>query len=138
MRSAWRRLICNADLGHRNRNRKEGTESHAFYDVRRYADGTVGAHYGVLGNEAHGGQHIIIGLNLSEAAAMRLFEKEVNQKVRQGYHERSSVLEEAEAEPPPPMPPSPSLPEPPPPALQRPQRRKRNRSPGIEARALLQ
>ena len=93
------RLICDADLGHINRNREIGTESHAFYNVRRWDDGTVGGHFGKLGNEAHGGQHVIIGLNLSEAAAMRLLEKEVSKKIHQGYHYRESMLEEAEAEP---------------------------------------
>ena len=92
------RLICDADLGHINRNREIGTESHAFYNVRRWDDGTVGGHFGKLGNEAHGGQHVIIGLNLSEAAAMRLLETEVSKKIRQGYHYRASMLEEAETE----------------------------------------
>ena len=92
-------LICDADLGHINRNRAEGTKSHAFYNVRCWDDGTVGGHFGRLGNEAHGGQHVIIGLNLDEAAAMRLLEKEVSKKIREGYHYRASMLEEAEAEP---------------------------------------
>ena len=93
------RLICDADLGHINRKRLAKTRSHAFYDVRHWNDGTVAGHFGVLGNEAHGGQHVIIGLHLNEEAAVRLLEKEVRSKVREGYHERASVLEEAEAEP---------------------------------------
>ena len=93
------RLICDADLGHINRKRPAKTRSHAFYDVRHWNDGTVAGHFGVLGNEAHGGQHVIIGLHLNEEAAVRLLEKEVRSKVREGYHERASVLEEAEAEP---------------------------------------
>jgi len=93
------RLICDADLGHINSKRPAKTRSHAFYDVRHWDDGTVAGHFGVLGNEAHGGQHVIIGLHLNEEAAVRLLEKEVRSKVREGYHERASVLEEAEAEP---------------------------------------
>ena len=91
-------LICNADLGHTNHKRKAGTESRCFYHVQCWAVGTVGAHSGVLGHEANGGRHVVIGLNLSEASAVQCFETEVAKKKRNGYHERASLLEEVEAD----------------------------------------